>query len=798
MLFNYLKTALRSISKHKGYTFLNLLGLAIGMACCILILLFVQDELSFDQYHAKKDRIHRLVIEGEVAGTHTRFALAPFAAPPAFQEEIPEVESFVRLLRLGRQQPITYLDRTYEERGIFLADASFFQVFSHEFLDGDPGTALNDPGSVVITETVARRIFGDEDPMGKVLKFGPLGEIHVRGVIRDVPKNSHFRFSYMISLRSVPDQRMQELEQWLSISGWAYLLLNEGADPAAVEAKFPEIVEKNTGENARKFGISLTYFLQKLTDIHLRSSRQGEIEANGNITYVYVFSAIALFILLIACINFMNLSTARSANRAREVGLRKVFGAHRKNLIGQFLAESTVLALTGLVLAVALATLALPLFNNFAGKEMSAGVLAKGVMLAGMLFLIVFTGLLAGSYPAFFLSGFQPVAVFRGVLSKGSGSSLLRRILVVFQFTISIALIVGTGIVLEQIDYLKRKDLGFDKEQILVTLVQLPTTRQNFKAVKAELLQNPNIRHVTFSSGVPTRGGELRLMIPEGRTQSETFDMYVMRGDFDFIETYGMSIVAGRNFSPEFSTDIKEAYIINEAAARKFGWSAEEALNKNLRFAEGRPGRVIGVVKDFHFQSLSQAIDPMTIFIDEVNLAFASLKLSEQNEAETIAFVKDKWESIEQGREFDYFFVDEEFRTLYSSEERLSDILSFFALLAIFVACLGLFGLASFTAEQRTKEIGIRKVLGANVRNIVFHLSKEFVRWVIFANLIAWPTAYFVMRSYWLANFPYRIDPRVMTFVLAGVISLLIALLTVGFQVVRAAVSNPIDSLRYE
>jgi putative ABC transport system permease protein len=798
MLSNYLKMTIRSISKHKGYTFLNLLGLAIGMACCILILLFVQDELSFDQYHLKKDRIHRLVIEGEVAGTLSSLALAPFAAPPAFKDEIPEVESFVRMLRLGRQQPIGYQEKTYEERGIFLADETFFQIFSYEFLAGDPDTALDDPGSVVITEEVALRIFGDEDPIGKILEFTPVKNIHVKGVIKDVPRNSHFRFNYMISFKSLTDRQMQGLEQWLSISGWGYLLLQEGADPAAVQAKFPEIVEKNTGEDARKFGISLNYFLQKLTDIHLRSNRQGEIEANGNITYVYVFSAIALFILLIACINFMNLSTARSANRAREVGLRKVFGAQRKNLIGQFLAESIVLALTGLILAVLLAVLALPVFNTFAGKEMSAAVLIKGVMVAGMLFLIVFTGLLAGSYPAFFLSGFQPVAVFRGVLSKGSRGSLLRKILVVFQFTISIALIAGTGVVLDQIDFLKNKDLGFDKDQMMVTLVQMPTTRKNFKAVKAELLQNPNIRHVSFSSGVPTRGGELRLMIPEGKADTETFDMIVMRGDFDFIETYGIEIIAGRNYSQEFSTDASAAYIINETAARKFGWSPEEAVDKKLRFAEGRPGQIIGVVKDFHFQSLSEAIDPITIIIDEQNLAFASLKLNTQDESDIIAYVKDKWESVEQGREFDYFFIDEEFRALYSSEERLSDILSFFALLAIFVACLGLFGLASFTAEQRTKEIGIRKVLGANVQNIVFHLSKEFVRWVVFANLIAWPTAYFVMRSYWLADFPYRIDPRVLTFILAGIISLLIAVLTVSFQVVRAAVSNPIDSLRYE
>ncbi len=798
MLANYLKMAFRTIMKHKGYTLINLSGLAIGMACCLLILLFVQDELSYDTYHEKADRIHRLITDGEVAGSLSHFALAPFAAPPVFTQDIPEIESYVRILRLGRQQVVGYKEKTFEERGIFLADETFFQIFSHPFLAGDPGRALEEPGSVVITEETARRLFGDEDPIGKVLEFAPVKNIHVTGVIRDVPRNSHFRFNYMISFKSLTDQQMQGLNQWLSISGWAYLLLQEGADTASVQAKFADIVEKNTGEQARKFGLAVTYFLQRLTDIHLRSQLQGEIEANGNITYVYVFSAIALFILVIACINFMNLSTARSANRAREVGLRKVFGAYRNSLVGQFLSESVLLALTGVILAAALAALALPAFNTFSGKEMSAGALLKGVMPAGMLILIFFTGFFAGSYPALFLSGFQPVAIFRGTLARGSKGSLLRKALVVFQFSISVMLIVGTMIVLDQITYMKNKPLGFDKEQVMVALVQSPETAKNYRAVKAELMQNPNIRSVSFSAVVPTRGGELRLMIPEGRSESETFDMYIMRCDFDFLDTYRMELLAGRPFSEEFTTDAEEAYIINDIAARKFGWTAEEAIDKELAFAEGRPGKIVGVIKDFHFQSLQRAIDPLALMIDEQRLAFASMKINTLNVSETIAYVKDLWERLEQGREFDYFFIDEEFASLYASEQRLSDILSFFAALAIFIACLGLFGLASFTAEQRTKEIGIRKVLGASIRGIVFHLSHEFVRWVLAANLIAWPVAYYLMRNHWLANFPYRISPRIPSFLLAGLISILIALVTVSFQVIRAALANPVESLRYE
>jgi putative ABC transport system permease protein len=419
-------------------------------------------------------------------------------------------------------------------------------------------------------------------------------------------------------------------------------------------------------------------------------------------------------------------------------------------------------------------------------------------MPAGMLVFILFTGFFAGSYPALFLSGFQPVAIFRGMIARGTKGSLLRKALVVFQFSISVMLIVGTGVVLDQITYMKNKNLGFDKEQVMVVLVQSPETAKNYRAVKAELMQNPNLRSVAFSASVPTRGGELRLMIPEGRSESETFDMYIMRCDFDFLDTYQMELLAGRNFSDEFTTDAKEAYIINEIAARKFGWTAEEAIDKKLAFAEGRPGKIVGVIKDFHFQSLQRAIDPLALMIDEQRLAFASLKISTMNVAETVAFVKNDWERLEQGREFDYFFIDEEFASLYASEQRLSDILSFFAALAIFIACLGLFGLASFTAEQRTKEIGIRKVLGASIRSIVVHLSSQFVRWVLAANLIAWPLAYYLMRNHWLANFPYRISPRIMSFLLAGAISILIALVTVSFQVIRAALSNPAESLRYE
>jgi len=798
MFLNYLKTAWRNIRKQKGYSVINLSGLAIGMACCLLILLYVQDELSYDRYHENADRIYRVVIDAEVGGSLSQLALCPFAAPPVFAEEIPEVESFVRMVGIGRRQIIEYEEQSFEEEGIFLADETFFDIFTHSFLDGNPENALEQPGAVVLTQDTARRLFGEEDAIGKTLTFAPVGDLHVTGIIQNIPRNSHFRFNYLISFNSLSQKQRTGLEQWLSVQGWAYLMLVDGTDEQSVQDKIPEIVENHTGQQARKFGISMQFRIQKMTDIHLRSKLQGEIESTGDIVYVYVFSAIALFILLIACINFMNLSTARSANRAREVGLRKVFGAFRKNLIGQFLSESMLLSLAALVLAVGLASVALPLFNNFAGKEMTTEFLFRPSIVAGMLFLMLFSGLMAGSYPAFFLSGFQPISVLRGILSKGAKSSALRRVLVVFQFTLSVALIIGTGIVLRQIEFMKTKDLGFDKQDMLVVPVQTQETGRNHLGIKAELLQNPNITQATFSSGIPGRTGEMRLMIPEGKTQSETFSMFIFRCDYDYITTYGMRLISGRNFSTDFSTDANEAYIVNEVAARRFGWTPDEAIGKKLAFAEGRPGLIIGVLSDFHYQPLSQEIEPMALMLEKQALAFVSMRLDPRNISGTIEFVREKWTKLEPGREFDYFFLDDDLATRYASEDRLSDILSLFALLAIAIACLGLFGLASYTAEQRTREIGIRKVLGASIKSVIFQLSKEFIKWVLVSNLIAWPLTYWVMRNYWLSSFPYRTDPTLLIFLTAGAASIVIAVLTVGFQVVRAATANPADSLRYE
>jgi len=505
---------------------------------------------------------------------------------------------------------------------------------------------------------------------------------------------------------------------------------------------------------------------------------------------------VALFILAIACINFVNLSTARSANRAREVGLRKVFGAYKTNLVNQFLSESLLFVLIGMILSLILVFFALPYFNEIAGKEITFRYLFNPLVLLLMCGLILFAGFIAGSYPAFFLSAFQPIVVLRGVLSRGSGSSIFRKLLVMLQFSISIALIVGTFIVVDQINFMKDRNLGFNKEQVMVVSVREQSTWRNYRSVKQELMRNPRIVNASFSTFVPGRMGEMRLVVPEGRDQTESSSVMVMRPDHDFAETYNMTMASGRFFSEDFPADTSK-FVINETAAESYGWTTEEAVGKELQVIGGLQGRVIGVVRDFHFTTLQQEINPVVMILTRGPSNFVSLKISTEAVSGTIDFINNKWSEYEPAREFNYFFIDDAFAAMYMSEELLSELLTLFAFFAVVVACLGLFGLASFTAQQRTKEIGMRKVLGASVFNIVIQLSKEFTKWVVLANLVAWPVSWYFMNN-WLQNFAYRTSIGIVPFIVSGVLALVIALLTVGYQAVRAAKSNPVESLRYE
>ncbi len=801
MFKNYLVTAWRNLRRYKGYSLINIIGLAIGLAACLLILLWVRDELRYDRYHEKADRIFRVVEFGEIGGVPEKFALVPYRAAPAFASEIPEVESYVRLLR---GTPLATVDgRKFDLKDVYFTDPDFFGIFSHAFLAGDPATSLASPGALVLTEDTARRLFGRTDVLGRTVNFNNDYDLTVTGVMRDVPANSHFRFTGLASIGTVagkPDVR-QALESWFRFNGWSYVLLRENADPAAVEAKMAAVTLQHAGEELRKSGNIMSFRLQPLTSIHLRSHLLGEIGINGDIRYVYVFSLIAVFILVIACINFMNLSTARSACRGREVGVRKVLGARRRSLVLQFLGESILMSVLASFGAVVFVGLALPSFNRLTGKAIDQAFLLGGTSGLALAGLTLLTGLLGGIYPALFLSAFRPAAALKGKLGRGVKRASFRSVLVVFQFSVSIILMAGTFIVITQTRYMKARDLGFDKDRVLVVVMRDAAARRNAEALTNDLKTNANIQEATLTGGIPGRITVSMVVSMEGRPEQENFSSDVIWSDYDFVKTYGISIVQGRDFSPSFASDSSGVFLINETAARRMGWGLD-AIGRKIGFDEDDLREIVGVMKDFHYGSLKDPIGPLVVRLGTPGeLAsrayFLSLKLRGGNIPETLAFVKSKWgERSERG--FEYFFADNNFDSLYQNEERIGRIISAFAAMAIFVACLGLFGLASFAAEQWTKEIGVRKVLGASEAGLAALLSKEFLKWVLLANAIALPAAYLIVGRFWLANFAYRTRPGILIFMSVAAISLLVALLTVIWQAVRAAIANPVDSLRYE
>jgi putative ABC transport system permease protein len=800
MFGNYLKIAFRSLKKHKGYSFINISGLAIGMAVCILILMWVQNELSYDRYHERADRICRVTMDLEVGSTlHTPVSLT--AAGPALVRDFPEVLHSSRILPPNRVA-VRYEDKIFQETRVGYAENAVFEIFTFPFVSGDPKTALEASYSVVITESMAKKYFSEEDPLGKVLRFNNEEDFAVTGVVKDIPSNSHFRFNMLRSFQTFIKEGDVSDDQWFDVRFFTYLLLDENVDIRNLEQKLPAFIDKYLGEAMKASGGSIKLFLQPLKRIHLYSDFERDMAPNSDITYVYLFSGIALFVLLIASINFINLSTARSATRAQEVGMRKTLGAIRSRLIGQFLGESLLYSLLSMVLALVLLKLSLPLFSTVVGRDLNLNLLQAPVLLAVILGMAVVVGVFAGSYPAFFLSSFQPVRVLKGLLKVGGSSSRFRRVLVVFQFAISITLIVGTLIVYKQIVYMKNKELGFNKDHVVAIPRMSDVMRKSYHSVRAELLSLPGVIDVGASDRVPSRGNLISSFLPEGFPDDQRQTLDYMNVDTNYIPTMGIEIIAGRNFSDELATDQDESVLINETTARKLGW--ENPIGKRFVFRPppGQEGEttyttVIGVVKDFHLQSLREKIDPLVIFYDYDNLYTFSIRIAAENIMHTMDLLKKKWGELDPDRPFHYYFLDDALEDLYRSEERLKNITFYFSFLAIFIGCLGLFGMASFTAEQRTKEIGIRKVLGASVSGIVRLLAKEFLILVAVANLIAWPVAYWAM-SRWLESFAYRTGLDPMIFVLSAVLALAIALITVSYQAIRAAISNPVDALRYE
>ena len=807
MLKNYLKIALRNLWKNKGFSAINIFGLEIGIAVCLLIMFFVIDEFSYDKFNKKASRIYRVDGDIKFGGTHFILAVAPDPMGPTLKKDYPQVEQYVRFRDRGGFR-IKKGNENLQENKVIHADSTLFDVFTLSMITGDPKTALVEPRTVVITEKIANKYFKSTDVVGKIFVINDTSNYKITGVIENIPAQSHFNYDFFVSMSTIDESRKNN---WLSNNFNTYILLKKDADPKAFEKNLETVVNKYVGEQAQQYlNMSMTefkkqgnfdnYALTPLTAIHLHSDKVAELGTNGNLQNVYIFSAIGIFILLIACINFMNLSTAHSSNRAKEVGVRKVLGSRKQNLISQFLTESILISFIALLFAVAIAALLLPYFNQLSGKEIELGLFSKDWLIPSLLLLVLIVGLLAGSYPAFYLSSFQPVSVLKGKVAAGFKSGWFRSSLVIFQFAISIILIIGTVVIYNQLQFIRNKKLGFDREHVLV-IKNTYSLGNQAKSFKNELLNISGMQGVTITGYLPT--GDYRSdspLYPDAvLDQKKAVSMQNWYVDENYIPTLQMQIAEGRNFSSEMPTD-SSAIIINEAAAKLLSFN--DPVNKNLYAIESlekkttKPYKIIGVVKDFNFNSLKEVVTPMALFLG-TDKGSVAMRIKTDNISSLITQVENKWKTIVPGQPFNYSFMDDDFNKIYSSEQRVGKIAMTFSILAILIACLGLFGLVTYAAEQRTKEIGIRKVLGATVGNIVAMLSKDFLKLVIIAALIAFPVAWWGMNK-WLQDFAYRINISWWIFIIAGVAALLIALITVSFKAIKAAIANPVNNLRTE
>ncbi|MGZ3924684.1 MAG: ABC transporter permease [Flavisolibacter sp.] len=809
MLKNYFKIAFRNLWKNKGYSAINIIGLAIGIATCLLISLFVIDELSFDRYNKNADRIYRVNSDLKFGGEAHIMAVCPDPLAATMVRDYPEVENAVRFRSYGPSLVKKGNENIKEERIIY-ADSTVFSVFTLPMVAGNPKTALAEPNTVVITESTAKKYFGTTNVLGKVLRFDNTRDNKITGVIKDVPQNSHFNFDFFVSLAGSEEARRNI---WLSFNFVTYVLLRENADRKAFENKFDELIKKYMwpqaqalmkidAEQFRKSGNYVRLSLIPLTDIHLHSDRVAELAPNSDIQVVYIFSIIAVFILLVACVNFMNLSTARSANRAKEVGIRKVLGTQRKNLVSQFLTEAVVMSLIAFLFAILIAVLLLPFLNQLAVKSLTLSVVEHPLLYPLLIAFAIVVGLLAGSYPAWYLSAFRPIQVLKGTVAGGFKRSYLRSSLVVFQFFISIVLIIATVIIYNQLNYIRNKKLGFNKEQVLLVRDAYALDKQA-ETFKQEALKYPEIVSATKSGYLPVNNSnrDNESLFSEGHIENDkAVSTQFWTVDHDYIKTMGMQIVEGRDFNKDMPTD-SSAIIINETAVKLFGFSGNPLGRKITRLVDlksqtTKDYTVIGVVKNFNFESLRQTIGALCMKIGN-DPGTISFRVKTTDVAQTIAHIRGLWKSIAPNEPFTYAFLNEEFDNMYRTEQRSGKIFVSFAVLAILIACLGLFGLAAYAAEQRTKEIGIRKVLGATVSNIVGMLSKDFLKLVIIASIIAFPVAWWFMNK-WLQDFAYRINISWWIFALAAFVSIFIAIITVSFQAIKAALTNPVKNLRTE
>lgn len=805
MLKNYIILAFRNIFRDKLYNFLNISGLALGIASCLLVMFYVSNELKHDKFHEKSPVIYRLTTRFYIQDRIMNLATTSYLQGPMVKEEFPEVEDFVRLTRYGTSRIIKYGEKTFTEDKFLWADDSFFNIFSFNLKKGDPKLALIEPNSVVITENIAKKYFGDEDPLGKDLLVHNKDLYKVTGVLENYPQTSHLHPDFIASFCSLNIYSTNDIANDLvgNVDYYTYLLLREGSEPIQIERKLEKFKEKYIGVLLQNLGCEADYNLQPLTKIYLHSQKENELEATSNINYIYLLTAIGIFILILSSLNYMNLSTARSANRTKEIGLRKVVGAHRSQLILRFLMESMLLTLISVVLAILLVYIMLPVFKSISGKDLSMNYFLDPVIALGLFGLFIILGIISGSYSAFFLSSFRPAEVIQGKLRSKTGHAYMRVILVSVQFTISIILIIGTLLMNKQQNFMRTMRLGYEKDNIISLKLRNSETRKKCDSIKREFLQNPDVIKVSTSMHIPLGTNMFSAHHPVGKPQDEQIMLYGQIVDQDFLETYGLELIAGRNFSREFPNDPQESIIINQTAARELGWQ-NNALGKEIEMIMSLEDRIkykiIGIVKDYHFQSLHEKIHPIALYNSSPfgeRFNKISARIAPGKTGDVMAFIAAKWKEFDPLYPLEFIFIDDQYDSLYRSEERLSKLFMYFTILAIIVGCLGLFGLSSFSAEQKTKEIGIRKVLGATVTGIILLMLKEFMKWIMLAVLIAWPLAYFLMNS-WLQNFAYRIKPGLDIFLLSSLLALLVAFFTIIFQSVRASIADPVDSLHYE
>jgi putative ABC transport system permease protein len=799
MLTNYFKIIFRNFWKNKTFSAINIFGLGIGLTSCLLIALYIQHELSYDNFQKNGDRIARVIMEYKFGvGESKKANFTSVRVASVFKRTFPEVESAVKMVQYERV--VQYKDKLFNEKRLMFADPAFFDIFSFPMRQGDPHKALAAPNQVVLTESAAKKYFGSENPLGKALRIGTDSNLYqVTGVMEDCPSNSQVKFDFLASFSSLERTEIppdSEKFYW-NANYTTYLLLKDKNSLASLQAKLPAFMNKEmTGA-----GVTINFFLEPFTKIHLYSEYDA-FEPNNSITYIYILSLVGLLILIIACSTYINLSTARSIERAKEVGIRKVAGAAKKQIFWQFMGEAAALCLVSMMLSIIAATIVMPYFNQLTSKQFQPGLLFSLPFIGFALVVVICVSFLAGSYPALVLSGFQPAKVLKGAFKNADSGQWIRKSLIVFQFAISVFLIVSTFIIQQQLYYIQHKKLGYDREHVLV-LAMDNKMLANIPLIKQQLKSNPDIIGVSCSVRSPVEGGGGYNMRSSEMPEDEQTAVTANPVDEDYLSVTGIRLVAGSNLTEQDTKDVSDDqkqkiyyFILNESAVRQLGWTPQQAIGKKMFLDNSRPGYVKGVVKDFHFESLHNPIKGIVLF-PELRARELLVKLNGRHLTQTISFLEAKWKSLVPDRPFEYRFLDEDYSKLYSAELRLGKIMNLFSAIAIALACLGLFSLSAYSAKQRIKEIGVRKVLGASVSNIVFILSKDFVKLAVIAIAVAFPVAWWSMHT-WLQDYSYRIQIQWWVFALAGILCILIAVLTVSFQAIKAAMANPVKSLRTE